>query len=387
LSGEGPYTSGSRAPFKFYRYGATARTVISAIYSKMALDASTFDIKHVIEDKEGNIVTVVDDSLNHCLNVSANIDQSGPDFVRDVIISMLDEGNVALVPIETDSETDLSAFKVETIRTGKILGWYPNKVRLSVYNDLPTAGKHEEIILDKSTIGILENPLYMVMNQQGSFLQRLITKLNMLDTIDDQSVSGKLDLLMQFPFSIKSEARKQQAENRRAELETQLSTGDVGVAYIDAVEKVIQLNRPVTNTVLAHVEYLTKNVYSQLGISNAVFDGTADDNEMMNYYVRTIKPILKTLTVELTRKFISRTAYSQGHRISYFANPFSFVSPSNISDFIDKSSRNEILTGNELRRGLGYLKSREKDADRLKNKNINSASEEKNKEEGDNSAK
>lgn len=366
------YSSGTKPPHKFYSYNRSARTIVSGIYSRLAMDVSTYDIKHVKLNSEGMITEVVDDSLNQCFNLSANIDQSGPDFIRDIMISMFDEGVVALVPIDTDVDTDNNSFKIETIRTGKIIGWYPNKVKMKVYNDLPRHGRYEELTKNKNEIGVLENPLYLVMNEQGSLLQRLIHKLNTLDTVDDIAVSGKLDLLMQFPFTVKSEQRKKQAENRRKELEDQLTNSEVGIAWVDALEKVTQLNRPVTNNVLAHVEYLTKQVYSQLGITETVFNGTAKPDDMHNYYIRTIQPILKALSVELTRKFITQTAYSQGHRMMYFANPFSFVPPSLLGDFIDKTSRNEVLSGNELRSGIGYLMSKQKSANELRNKNINS---------------
>jgi hypothetical protein len=382
---EGSYSSGSKSPHKYTTYGTTTKTVVSGIFNRLALDISLYDIKHVVVDENGQIKSVVQDSLHQIFNSSANIDQSGSDFVRDIVISMFDEGVVALVPIDTDVDTQNSTFKVETMRTGRIIGWHPGSVRMRVYNDLPNSGRYEEITKKKTEIGILENPLYLVMNEKGSLLQRLITKLNTLDTIDNQAVSGKLDLLMQFPFSIKSNDRKKQAENRREELETQLKNSEVGVAYIDAVEKIIQLNRPVTNNVLAHVAYLTTNVYSQLGITEAIFNGTADNDAIANYFVRSIQPILKALTQELTRKFISQTAYTQGHRIMYFANPFSFVAPSLLSDFIDKTSRNEILTGNEIRSGIGYIPSQEESANELRNKNINKSEENPPVEKGDTS--
>lgn len=368
---EGNYTSGSRSPHKYYGYGASAKTIVSPIYNRLAMDVGLYDIKHVIIDEEGQVKSVVDDGIHRCLNSSANIDQSSADFIRDAIISMFDEGVVALVPIDTDVDPKDSTFKVETIRTGRVIGWRPGHVRLRVYNDLANSGKYEEITKKKTEIGILENPLFLVMNEKGSLLQKLISKLNTLDTVDNQSVSGKLDLLMQFPFSIKSTDKKKQAEKRREELEDQLRNSEVGVAYIDAVEKIIQLNRPVTNNVLAHVEYLTRNVYAQLGLTESIFNGTADNDAIANYLVRSIQPILKSMCLELTRKFISPTAYSQGHRIQYFANPFSFIAPSLLSDFIDKSSRNEILTGNEIRAGIGYMPSKEKSANELRNKNIN----------------
>lgn len=367
-----PYSSGSRAPHIYPNYNGTSKTIVSSIYTRLAMDVGNYDIKHVVLDEKGRVSKVVDDSLHQCFNLSANLDQSGLDFIRDVVISMCDEGVIAIVPIDTDIDVKAGTFKVETMRVGRIAGWMPQKVRMKVYNDLPGHGRYEELVMDKTNVAIIENPLKMVMNDQGSLLKKLVAKINSLDTVDNIALSGKLDLLMQFPFSVKSDERRKKAKSRRDELEDQLTNSPTGIAWIDSLEKVIQLNRPVTNNVLAHVQYLTQQVYSQLGITESVFNGTADADAMQNYYVRTIIPILKAITMELTRKFISPTAYSQGHRIRFFANPFSFIPPSLLADFIDKASRNEVLAGNELREGIGYLPSDDPRADELRNKNINS---------------
>ena len=307
--------------------------------------------------------------MNSCLNLEANIDQTGRAFKQDIVMSMLDEGCVAIVPIDTTINPSVSgSYDINSMRTGKILEWYPAHVKVKVYND--QTGNYEELILPKSTVGIVENPLYAVMNEPNSTLQRLIRKLNLLDAIDEQSGSGKLDLIIQLPYTIRSDAKRQQAEKRRKEIESQLSDSKYGIAYADGTERITQLNRSVENNLMSQIEYLTSMLYSQLGITQSILDGTADEQTQLNYLTRSIEPIVSAIVDEMKRKFLTKTARSQNQSISYFRDPFKLVPVNNIAEIADKFTRNEILTSNEVRQVIGMQPSNDPKADHLVNSNI-----------------
>ena len=351
----------------------TEQTIISAIYNRIAIDVSAIDIEHIRVDENENFVEKVEgSSLNYIFSVEANIDQTSREFVRDIVLSMFDEGCVALVPTDTETVPKISgAFEINAIRTGKITQWYPEAVEVEVYNQ--KSGHKEKIKMPKRTIAIIENPLYSVMNGQNSTLKRLVRKLALLDQVDEQSSSGKLDLIIQLPYIIKSEARRQQAEQRRAEIENQLTNSKYGIAYTDGTEKIVQLGHPIENNLLTQIEYLTKLLYSQLGLTEAVFNGTADDKEMLNYYNRTIEPIVSAITEECQRKFLTKTARTQRHRISFFRDPFKLVPITELADLSNSLSRNEVVTSNELRAVLGFKPSEDPRANQLINSNINTA--------------
>ena len=354
---------------KRLQYG-NDRSIVAAIYNRIAIDVSVVTLRHARVDDNETFVETIDSGLNRCLSFETNVDQSSRDFIRDVVMSMCDEGVVAIVPVDTSvSLTNSNTFDILTMRTGKVVQWYPRHVRLLVYDDV--SGEKRELTIAKSKVGLIENPLYSIMNERNSILQRLIAKLNLLDVIDEQSSSGKLDLLMQFPFTVKSEARKEQANARRAELEDQLKNSTHGVAWVDATEKVIQLNRPVENNLMAQIEYLTRMVYAQLGISEAILNGTADEKELLNYYNRTVEPIVSAITGEMTRKFLTRTAQTQGQRITHFRDLFSIVTPERLADLADKLTRNEIASPNDLRAAIGWKPSKAPGADELRNRNLN----------------
>ena len=348
-------------------------TIISSIYTRIAIDVSAIDIEHVRVDENENFVEKIkDSSLNYIFSTEANIDQTSREFVRDIVMSMFDEGCVALVPIDTNTVPKTpGSFEIDSIRTGKITEWYPEAVRIEVYNE--KTGEKEEVTMPKRTVGIIENPLYSVMNERNSTLQRLIRKLSLLDQVDEQSSSGKLDLIIQLPYIIKSEARKKQAEQRRAEIEDQLTNSKYGIAYTDGTEKIVQLGHPIENNLLAQIEYLTKVLYSQLGLTEAVFNGTADDKEMLNYYNRTIEPIISAITEECQRKFITKTGRTQRQRIMFFRDPLKLVPISELADLSNSLSRNEILTPNEFRGSMGFKPADDPRADMLVNRNINTA--------------
>lgn len=348
-------------------------TIISSIYTRIAIDVSAIDIEHVRVDENENFIEKIEDSsLNYIFSTEANIDQTSREFVRDIVMSMFDEGCVALVPVDTNTvPKNPGAFEINSIRTGKITEWYPEAVKIEVYNQ--KTGEKEEVTMPKRTVGIIENPLYSVMNERNSTLQRLIRKLSLLDQVDEQSSSGKLDLIIQLPYIIKSEARKQQAEKRRAEIEDQLTNSKYGIAYTDGTEKIVQLGHPIENNLLAQIEYLTKVLYSQLGLTEAVFNGTADDKEMLNYYNRTIEPIISAITEECQRKFITKTGRTQRQRIMFFRDPLKLVPISELADLSNSLSRNEILTPNEFRGSMGFKPSDDPRADMLVNRNINTA--------------
>lgn len=347
------------------------RSIVTSVYNRIALDASSIDIKHVRLDENGRFISVIDSGLNNCLTIEANIDQTGRALKQDIVMSMMDEGCIAIVPVDTTinpTETGPGAYDILSMRTGKILEWYPSHVKVRVYND--RTGNKEDIIVPKKTVAIVENPLYAVMNEPNSTMQRLIRKLNLLDFIDEQSGSGKLDLIIQLPYIIKTEARREQAEKRRKDIENQLAGSKYGIAYTDGTEKITQLNRPVENNLMKQIEYLTNMLYSQLGITQSVLDGTADEQTMLNYNNRTIEPIVSAIVDEMKRKFLSKTARSQLQSILFFRDPFKLVPVNNIAEIADKFTRNEILTSNEIRQIIGIKPSNDPKADQLVNSNI-----------------
>lgn len=349
------------------------RTIVNAIYNRIAIDVSAIDIEHVKVDENENFVEKMEgSSLNYIFSTEANIDQSSREFIRDVVVSMFDEGCVALVPTDTETVPKISgAFEIDAIRTGKVTQWYSQAVEVEVYNE--KTGQKEKIKMPKRTVAIIENPFYSVMNERNSTLQRLIRKLALLDQVDEQSSSGKLDLIIQLPYIIKSEARKQQAEQRRKEIEDQLTNTKYGIAYTDGTEKIVQLGHPIENNLLTQIEFLTKQLYAQLGLTEAVFNGTADDKEMLNYYNRTIEPIISAITEECQRKFLTKTARTQGQRIMFFRDPFKLVPITELADLSNSLSRNEIVTANEIRGAIGFKPSDDPRADQLLNSNINTA--------------
>ena len=350
------------------------RSIITSVYNRIALDVAANDIRHVKLDEDDRFSEIIDSGLNNCLALDANIDQTGRAFIQDAVMSMLDEGCVALVPIETTfNPQQTGSFDINTIRTGKVLDWYPKHVRVSVYNE--RSGKREEIVLPKDTIAIIENPLYAVMNEPNSTMQRLIRKLNLLDAIDEQSGSGKLDLVIQLPYVVKTEARRQQAEARRKDIEMQLAGSKYGIAYTDGTEKITQLNRSVDNNLMKQIEYLTSMLYSQLGITQAVLEGTADEKTMLNYYSRTIEPIIAAIVDEMKRKFLTKTARTRHQSIAFFRDPFKLVPVDNIAEIADKFTRNEIMTSNEIRQKIGMKPSKDPKADKLINSNLNQPEE------------
>lgn len=352
------------------------RSIIASIYNRMAIDCASIEFRHVRVDQNGRYIEDINDSLNKCLTVSPNLDQTPRAFIQDIVLSMFDEGYVAMFPAESDNEIneETMTFDIYQLRRARILEWYPEHVRVEAYNQ--KTGRLEEIILSKKNTAIIENPLYMVMNGQNSTLKRLISKLNMLDAIDQQSSSGKMDLIIQLPYTIKTEARKAQAEKRRKEIEVQLTGSKYGIAYMDATERITQLNRPIENNLLAQVDYLTKELYAQLGTTPGVMDGTASEQEMTNYQNRTVEPIVTAIADEMKRKFLTKTARSQGQTIMFFNDPFKLIPSSQMSEMADKLIRNTILSPNEFRAILGYKPSEQDQANELRNPNIAKSKEE-----------
>lgn len=345
------------------------RSIVTSVLNRISMDASTIDIKHVQLDDNGRYLDTIDSSWNRRLNLEANIDQTGRAFRQDAILSMLDEGCIAIVPVDTDiSPSDTESYKVESIRVGKIVEWFPKHVRVRLYND--RTGDKEEVVLKKTQVGIVENPLYPVMNEPSSTMQRLMRKLAMLDSVDEQATSGRLNLVIQLPYVVKGELRKAQAEDRQKELVDQLVKSPYGVGYIDGSEKVIQLNRAVDNNLMDQIKYLTSMLYSQLGITQEILDGTADEKTMLNYYNRTIEPIVSAIVEELNRKFLTQTARTQGKSFMFFRDPFKLVPVSQIAEIADKMTRNEIMTSNEIRQIIGLQPSKDPGADELRNKNL-----------------
>lgn len=345
------------------------RSIVTSVYNRIALDASAITIQHVRLDENGRFLYTIDSDLNKCLTLDANIDQTGRAFLQDAVMSMLDEGCVALVPVETDVDpNDTDSYKIFSIRTGKIVEWRPQHVKVRVYDE--RTGRKEDIMLSKSSVAIVENPLYAVINEPNSTMQRLIRKLSLLDVTDEQTASGKLDLIIQLPYIIKTEARRQQAEQRRKDIEMQLAGSKYGIAYTDGTEHITQLNRSVENNLMKQVEYLTSMLYSQLGITQTILDGTADEKTMINYYTRTIEPIVSSIVDEMKRKFLTKTARSQRQSIEFFRDPFKLVPVNDIAEIADKFTRNEILTSNEIRQIVGMKPSNDPKADELINSNI-----------------
>ena len=350
------------------------RSIVTSVYNRIALDAASIDIMHVQLDKDDRFESVRDSALNECLTRNANIDQTGRAFIQDVVMSMLDEGCVAIVPVDTTFNPDVTnSYDINTMRTAKIVEWYPAHVKVNLYND--RTGRKEDLILPKKTVAIIENPLYAVINEPNSTMQRLIRKLNLLDVIDEQSGSGKLDLIIQLPYVIKTDARRQQAEQRRKDIEMQLSGSKYGIAYTDGTERITQLNRSVDNNLMKQIEYLTSMLYSQLGITQAILDGSADDKTMLNYYNRTIEPIVSAIVDEIQRKFLTKTAITQKQAILYFRDPFRLVPVNEIAEIADKFTRNEIMTSNEIRQIVGMKPSKDPNADELRNKNLSESNE------------
>lgn len=345
------------------------KTIVTSIYNRIALDVAAIKIQHVRLDENNRYVETIQSGLNNCLNLEANLDQASKMFIQDVVISMMDEGVVALVPTDTTFNPNLTnSFDILTMRTGKILEWYPQHVKVRVYNE--KTGEKEDVVMPKKMVGIIENPLYAVINEPNSTMQRLVRKLSLLDAVDEQSSSGKLDLIIQLPYTIKTDARRQQAENRRKDIEMQLRGSKYGIAYTDGTERITQLNRPLENNLLKQIEYLTSMLYSQLGITQTILDGTADEKTMLNYINRTIQPIVSAIVDEIKRKFLTKTARSQHQSIEFFSDPFKLVPINNIAEIADKFTRNEILTSNEIRQIIGMKPSSDPKADQLRNSNI-----------------
>ena len=355
------------------------RSIVTAIYNRIAMDVASIQIEHVKLDENNRFSKVIDSSFNECLNLEANLDQTGRAFIQDVVMSMLDEGSVAIVPVDTTIDPTISgAYDINSLRTAKIIEWYPSAVRLKLYNE--RTGKHEEIVLPKRQVAIIENPLYAVINEQNSTMQRLIRKLNILDSIDEQSGSGKLDLIIQLPYVIKTEARRKQAEERRQDIENQLSGTKYGIAYTDGTEHITQLNRSVDNNLMNQIEYLTNMVYSQLGMNQSILDGTANEETMLNYYNRTDEPIVSAIVDEMKRKFLTKTARSQKQSIMFFRDPFKLIPVSELAELADKLTRNEIASSNEMRQAIGMVPSQDPSADELRNKNLSQPTNSENSE-------
>ena len=362
------YSSTSR-PDRMYFTRGNERSIVTAIYNRLALDCADIDIRHVRLDDKKRYQDDINSGLNNILTLEANKDQTAKAFIQDLAQSMFDEGCVAAVPIDTDINPDIGSFDIESIRVGKITEWFPDDVRVEVYND--RLGIKQELVLPKKRVAIIENPLYSIMNSPNSTLQRLIRKLNILDAIDEQSGSGKLDLIIQLPYIVKTDTRRQQAEKRRKDIEDQLSGSKYGIAYTDGTEKITQLNRSVDNNILNQIQYLTSMLYSQLGITEEILNGTADEKTMTNYLNRTIKPIVRAIVDEFKRKFLTKTARSQKQSIMYFMDPFALLPVSQLADMADKFTRNEIMSSNEIRQKCGMPPVNDPKADELRNKNFN----------------
>lgn len=354
------------------------RSIVTSVINRIAMDAAAIDIRHVRLDENERYLSTIPSGLNTCFSLEANIDQTGRAFKQDIYMSTMDEGCIALVPVETDVDPDdTESYTILSMRTGKILEWYPAHVKVSVYND--RTGRREDLILSKRSVSIIENPLYAVMNEPNSTMKRLIRKLNLLDAIDEQSGSGKLDLIIQLPYVIKTPVRQQQAEKRREDIERQLSGSKYGIAYTDGTERITQLNRPVENNLMKQIEYLTSMLYSQLGISQSILDGTADEKTMLNYENRTIEPLVSAVVDGLKRTFLSKTARSQKQSVMFFRDPFKLVPVTELATIMDTLTRNEIATSNEARQIIGWKPSSDPKADELRNKNLSAPSEESSK--------
>lgn len=367
--------SNTRRPDMFRPTRGTEKTIVTAIYTRIAIDVAALNIEHVKVDENGRYIETIKSGLNYALTTESNIDQTSRAFIQDVVMSMFDEGAVAIVPVDTTlNPLKTGSFDIQTMRVGSIVEWFPRYVKVKLYND--RTGKHEEKILPKNMVALIENPLYAVMNEPNSVAKRLIRKLNILDAVDEQSGSGKLDLIIGLPYVIKTEARREQAERRRKDIEQQLSEGKYGIAYTDGTEHITQLNRSVENNMLSQIQYLTEMLYNQLGMTQNVFNGTATEEEMLNYHSRTIEPIVSAITDEMSRKFLTKTARSQKQTIMFFKDPFKLTPTEKLADLADKLTRNAILSSNEMRAIMGYKPVDDQRADELSNKNINQSTEE-----------
>lgn len=351
------------------------RSIVTAVFNRIAIDVAQIDIRHCKLDDDERFLEVIKSDMNSCFELEANIDQTGRAFIQDVVLSMFDEGCIAIVPVDTtDNPNETGSYDIQTMRTGRIVEWFPQRVKVRVYNE--RTGKKEEVFINKRACAIIENPLYAVMNEPNSTLQRLIRKLNLLDVIDEKNSSGKLDMIIQLPYIIKTEARRAQAEQRRNDIEKQLSSTKYGIAYTDGTEKIVQLNRPIENNLMSQIEFLTSMLYSQLGISKEILDGTASEQQLLNYTNRSIEPVISAIVDELKRKFLTKTARTQHQSIEYFKDPFKLVPVSQIAEIADKMTRNEIMTSNEIRQIIGMKPADDPEADELRNKNLNKSNEE-----------
>ena len=372
----------SYRPDRFRLTRGNERSIVTSVYNRIALDVAAIDIRHVQLDAEGQFCDVVQSGLNNCLSTEANLDQTGRAFIQDAVMSMIDEGCIAIVPVDTDDDPDdTTGYQILSMRVGRIRDWYPKHIRVELYNE--ETGRKQDIVVPKSTVAIVENPLYAVINEPNSTMQRLIRKLNLLDAVDEQSSSGKLDLIIQLPYVIKTEARRKQAEKRRKDIEQQLAGSKYGIAYTDGTERITQLNRSLENNLMKQIEYLTSMLYSQLGITQSILDGTADDKTMLNYYNRTIEPIIAAIVDEMKRKFLSKTARSQNKSIKFFRDPFKLVPVADLAEISDKFTRNEIATSNEIRQVIGWKPSDDPKADELRNSNLSQPNESPIREERD----
>ena len=372
----------SYRPDRFRLTRGNERSIVTSVYNRIALDVAAIDIKHVQLDAEGQFCDVAQSGLNNCLSTEANLDQTGRAFIQDAVMSMMDEGCIAIVPVDTDDDPDdTTGYQILSMRVGRIRDWYPKHIRVELYNE--ETGRKQDIVVPKSTVAIVENPLYAVINEPNSTMQRLIRKLNLLDAVDEQSSSGKLDLIIQLPYVIKTEARRKQAEKRRKDIEQQLAGSKYGIAYTDGTERITQLNRSLENNLMKQIEYLTSMLYSQLGITQSILDGTADDKTMLNYYNRTIEPIIAAIVDEMKRKFLSKTARSLNKSIKFFRDPFKLVPVADLAEISDKFTRNEIATSNEIRQVIGWKPSDDPKADELRNSNLSQPNESPIREERD----
>lgn len=372
----------SYRPDRFRLTCGNERSIVTSVYNRIALDVAAIDIRHVQLDAEGQFCDVVQSGLNNCLSTETNLDQTGRAFIQDAVMSMMDEGCIAIVPVDTDDDPDdTTGYQILSMRVGRIRDWYPKHIRVELYNE--ETGRKQDIVVPKSTVAIVENPLYAVINEPNSTMQRLIRKLNLLDAVDEQSSSGKLDLIIQLPYVIKTEARRKQAEKRRKDIEQQLAGSKYGIAYTDGTERITQLNRSLENNLMKQIEYLTSMLYSQLGITQSILDGTADDKTMLNYYNRTIEPIIAAIVDEMKRKFLSKTARSQNKSIKFFRDPFKLVPVADLAEISDKFTRNEIATSNEIRQVIGWKPSDDPKADELRNSNLSQPNESPIREERD----
>ena len=361
-------TYGGR-PDQFRSRVTNERSIVASIYNQIAVDFASVSIRHVRLDRDERYSETVDSGLNECLNVGANIDQAGRMFRQDIVSKLIDKGVIAVVPVDTSLNPNVTGgYDIKTLRVGEIIGWYPKHVKVNLYND--RTGKHQPKILDKDYVAIIENPMYMVMNEPNSTLQRLLRKLTLLDVVDEAASSGKLDLIIQLPYVVKNDTKKLQAEQRRKDIEFQLKGSKYGIAYTDGTEKITQLNRPAENTLLKQVEYLMAMLYSQLGLTEEIMNNTANEETMLNYYNRTIEPLLDAVAEEFNRKFLTKTARSQMQAVRYYRDPFKFVPISQIAEIADKFTRNEIASSNEMRGAIGWRPSKDPRADELRNSNM-----------------